>query len=165
MATTPPLDTWATQTADEILAASATEDFFWLSPKSLVSDLPSSLDHQSLSLSTFQDSSPEPDDDYYMTGSEDFSLDAAAAVAAVINNSTTGGDSATTTGGDYSSGANTAGGFFLNATAAAGTKSTHSYDPEPFCAFEFSPEPVSMLSKGTEEEEDPYGFLDLAINI
>ncbi|KAF5097296.1 hypothetical protein D0Z00_002437 [Geotrichum galactomycetum] len=48
---TPPLEDWATQTADEILAASAADEFFWLSNDDTAADRHGSTTSTSLSLS------------------------------------------------------------------------------------------------------------------
>lgn len=133
---TPPADTWASQTADEILVAS-TEDFFWLSPESLDgSDSASSADtnsfDQPLTLA-FRHSTPEELglDDFY---GSDIGLD--VSVADYLDNASNQKQSTSTE-----------------------QQTDLAFQPEPFYAFEYSPEPDSL------ESNDPYGFLDLGINI
>lgn len=177
-ATPPSIDSWASQTTDEILAASATEDFFWLSPKSLVSDtasIDSTSSKPSLSLS-LHDSSPESElDDFYLGASavlgDEFALDAsddsaAAAASFFLDSSAT---SSADEDGDADdedaprarrSGSTAAGSPVATTTTGVSDVMATSYVPEPFCDFEFSPEPVSLA-----EPSDLYGFLDLAINI
>lgn len=133
---TPPLDDWASITADEILAAS-TEEFFWLSPESTAASdslsTDSGMDSLNLSLA---ESSPEASlsdlDDFYKN---ELNLD-----------------------DDISNYLMASEGKDIDMKMSE-PQIDLSFAPEPFCAFEFSPEPVSM------ETSDPYGFLDLGINI
>lgn len=161
--TSPALDPWAAATtADEILAASTAEEFYWLSPKSLVSDAASittmssidtlNLDHQSMSLA-FHDSSPEPVDleDFYLgerqNVNNDFKLNSDEDATLFMGTQRVPAGSAMTSS--------------ITGVASVEDSGTMSaYDPEPFCSFEYSPEPVNL-----SEALDPYGFLDLAINI
>lgn len=139
--TNPPLDDWASQTADEILAAS-TDDFFWLSPESLVSDTASittvsSIDtsmDQSLSL-TFQGSTPETDLDDFYKGDVDLDNDPASYLMDQKQHE------------------------LDTVPEEQEPQSDVAFDSEPFCSFEYSPEPVNL------DSIDPYGFLDLAITI
>ncbi|KAF5102476.1 hypothetical protein D0Z00_000403 [Geotrichum galactomycetum] len=148
--------TWASDTANEILAASITEDFFWLSPKSFVSEPSSIVINDSLSLD-FQAGDDDDDEDYFSMGS-----------SSVTSTTTTIGDDDYVKPrlNDYDNDFNN-NKIILNAAAAAAAADSDSgmlknFSPEPFCSFELSPESVF---DNDDDVNDPYGFLDLAINI
>ncbi|KAF5098306.1 hypothetical protein D0Z03_001246 [Geotrichum reessii] len=143
--------TWATETAEEILAASITEDFFWLSPRSFVSEPSSLVVNDSLSL----DFQQEDDDEDYLSSS-------------VTSITTFGEDDdnvdVKTRFNDYDDDFNTNKIIINDAAAVTNSESAmiKNFSPEPFCSFEFSPESVF---DNDDNVNDPYGFLDLAINI
>lgn len=141
--------TWATETAEEILAASITEDFFWLSPRSFVSEPSSLVVNDSLSL----DFQQENDDEDYLSSS--------------VTSITTFGDDddnfdVKPSLNDYDDDLNTNKIIINDAAATSESAMIKNFSPEPFCSFEFSPESVF---DNDDNVNDPYGFLDLAINI
>jgi hypothetical protein len=144
--------TWATDTANEILAASITEDFFWLSPKSFVSEPSSIVINDSLSLD-FQAGDDDDEEDYFSMGS-----------SSVTSTTTIGDDDDHVKPrlNDYDNDLNN-NKIILNAAAAdSDSGMLKNFSPEPFCSFELSPESVF---DNDDDVNDPYGFLDLAINI
>ena len=139
--------TWATDTANEILAASITEDFFWLSPKSFVSEPSSIMINDPLSLD-FQ--AGDDDDDYFSASS--------------VTSTTTVGDDDDHVKphlNDYDNDLNN-NKIILNAAAAdSDSGMLKNFSPEPFCSFELSPESVF---DNYVDINDPYGFFELGIN-
>lgn len=106
-------------------------------------------------------------DEYAMDTSDDSASAAAAAAASFFLDSSA--TSSADEDGDADdedaprvrrSGSTAPGTSVATSTTGVSDVMATSYVPEPFCDFEFSPEPVSLA-----EPSDLYGFLDLAINI
>ncbi|KAF5097214.1 hypothetical protein D0Z03_001461 [Geotrichum reessii] len=156
---TPPLDDWATQTADEILAASTADDFFWLSNNDSSDD----------SITT----SAAATGDKNGTTSTSLSLSFDSADVDMDSMADIDFDDVYCFDND-------------EASDAKYSKQPAADAFEPFCDFDFSLDPpataategddvyssastvsaaVSATAIGAGASADPYGFLDLGITI
>lgn len=155
---TPPLDDWATQTADEILAASTADDFFWLSNND------SSDDSITTSAATGDKNGSTSTSLSLSFDSADVDMDSMAEIDF---------DDVYCFDND-------------EASDAKYSKQPAADAFEPFCDFDFSLDPpataategedvysstsavsatVSATAIGAGASADPYGFLDLGITI
>lgn len=145
---TPPLEDWASQTADEILAASSAEDFFWLTTpeeKSLTlnfDDVRSSVSSSSSSLDSMSSSIS--------------SLTSATTISSNLSDDLFGSEYSGESASNMKDQATTTNELMINKQPL---KDDDSSSFEPFCSFDYSPEPAPA------DFIDPYGFLDLAISI